>query len=1069
MKFTGSLLRVRLLFAVMGIGLYMQADAQVNAWTWVSGDDSASYGAYGAQGISGSMIKPVRRAGSTLCKDPSGNLWLFGGYGINGYYNDLWKYDPVAAQWTWISGDSIPNQAGSYAAQGTGSPGNMPGARYGQSSWADASGKIWIFGGYGYSGKYSVVYFNDLWCYNPGNNEWTWVCGSYLTGSQGVYGSIGEWTPGNQPGARAFSAAWTDPTGKFWIFGGSNGSGQLQSGTFVAFNDLWEYNPVNNRWIWVSGNNSTNAVGYYAQSGVPGGGQPGAREGATGVADGAGNFWIFGGDGLDGSNNLGDLNDLWEYSDGQWTWVNGSNTIAARGSYGTQGTPAAANMPGARTAPNSWADATGNVWLFGGEGEGSNTPGNYGFLDDLWKYSPVSNQWTWVGGSKTVDQPDVYGSLSVASSKNTPGGRYMSGATTDASGNLCVFGGYNISGYSQNDLWKYNPVTNQWTWTSGDSSLNTVDYYGMQGVSQASARPGKREGQSGWKDAAGNFWIFGGADNYGNLYNDLWKYTPSNGLWTWMSGSSSLNSPGLYATRGVPAAANVPGARFQQSTWVDSSGHFWIFGGTGYDGKNNEGYLNDLWVYNPATGQWTWVRGDTTVNSAGVGGWPDPYAYINKPGGRSGQCVWTDWLGYIWMFGGYGYDLHGNQGYLSDFWMYTPSDSTWGYAFGNTSANTSSVYGTQGVAATANAPGGRTGATGWITGSGSVWNNYNFWIFGGQSSIGNGFNGNALNDLWEFSWNTGEWTWVGGSGSSNSAGSYGTLGVQSSRNMPPARSGHSGWKDKAGNLWIFGGQGPSMITYNDMWRYNPLQNQWTWISGDNYPNDPGTYGTKGVAALTNEPGARWLPSAWTDATGNVWLFGGRNEINNDPYNDLWKFGLSTIIDLPIQQVTLGGTPGNHENLLTWQTIDEINTDSFEVERSIDGSNFSGIGSVAAVGSGNNNYSFTDDQLPPSAEYFYRLKMSDRDGTQTYSQTIVLYATTVSVLNIYPNPTLGSTTLQLKDNSLLNTPARLLSVKGRLVRQYMITAQQQQLDLTGLSNGVYLLQLANGTTLRIIVI
>ena len=95
---------------------------------------------------------------------------------------------------------------------------------------------------------------------------------------------------------------------------------------------------------------------------------PGARVGAVTWKDAAGNFWLFGGYGYDGNANVGFLNDLWEYNGGIWIYVSGSNTANQTGVYGTQGTAASTNFPGGRQEAVGWADATGNLWLFGGEG-----------------------------------------------------------------------------------------------------------------------------------------------------------------------------------------------------------------------------------------------------------------------------------------------------------------------------------------------------------------------------------------------------------------------------------------------------------------------------------------------------------------------------------------------------------------------------------------------------------------------------------------------------------------------------------------------------------------------------
>ncbi len=44
--------------------------------------------------------------------------------------------------------------------------------------------------------------------------------------------------------------------------------------------------------------------------------------------------------------------------------------------------------------------------------------------------------------------------------------------------------------------------------------------------------------------------------------------------------------------------------------------------------------------------------------------------------------------------------------------------------------------------------------------------------------------------------------------------------------------------------------------YNDLWKYNPETNLWTWMKGDTTVNQPGIYGTKGIAAALNKPRGR---------------------------------------------------------------------------------------------------------------------------------------------------------------------------------------------------------------------
>ncbi len=117
--------------------------------------------------------------------------------------------------------------------------------------------------------------------------------------------------------------------------------------------------------------------------------------------------------------------------------------------------------------------------------------------------------------------------------------------------------------------------------------------------------------------------------------------------------------------------SNMPGARSSSISWSDASGNLWLFGGTGYaeSSVSNED-LNDLWKFNPANGQWTWVSGTKTTNQLGLYGTQGTSAMSNIPGARSRSISWSDTSGNLWLFGGYGYAESGIQGWLNDLWRY---------------------------------------------------------------------------------------------------------------------------------------------------------------------------------------------------------------------------------------------------------------------------------------------------------------------------------------------------------------------------------------------------------------
>ncbi|OQP57640.1 hypothetical protein A3860_08390 [Niastella vici] len=602
--------------------------------------------------------------------------------------------------------------------------------------------------------------------------------------------------------------------------------------------------------------------------------------------------------------------------------------------------------------------------------------------------------------------------------------------------------------------------TSQWTWVSGDNTANQSGVYGTKGTAAATNKPGDRDSESGWKDASGNFWIFGGWDINSDNYNDLWKYNTSTGQWTWVSGDNTINQSGVYGTKGTAAATNKPGARRNQAAWVDASGNFWIFGGYGTDGAGNTGYLNDLWKYNTGTGQWTWMSGDNTRNNGGTYGTKGTAAAANKPGGRYRLAGWADASGNFWIIGGSGYDGSGNNGSLNDLWKYNPTTGQWTWVSGDNTRNSSGTYGTKGTAAATNEPGGRYGLSGVVDASG------NFWIFGGNGYDGSGNNG-VLNDLWKYNPTTGQWTWVSGDNTRNNNGSYGTQGTAATGNKPGGRYGLNMVLDASGNFWVFAGLGYPASggtgVLNDLWKYDPSAGQWTWVSGDNTRNSNGTYGTKGTAAATNKPGGRFNAASWIDASGNLWSFAGYDN-NGNNFNDLWKFNSLTV--LPVRLITLQGNHRNSDNVLVFTTTGEDNTDRFNIERSAKGINYSVMGTVTAVGSGNNRYSFTDHDAANNS-FYYRIQVIDKDGHTSYSPVITLNSDPDGKVTVYPNPATTGVYVKLNDNSLLNTTARLYTATGQLIASITITSSVQYINLQQYAKGLFTLRLNNGKAINVI--
>lgn len=159
-----------------------------------------------------------------------------------------------------------------------------------------------------------------------------------------------------------------------------------------------------------------------------------------------------------------------------------------------------------------------------------------------------------------------------------------------------------------------------------------------------------------------------------------------------------------------------------------------------------------------------------------------------------------------------------------------------------------------------------------------------------------------------------------------------------------------------------------------------------------------------------------------------------------------------VIPLPVTFSSFTATPVKGSVVLQWATASEQNSRDFAIERSSDGTDYTTIGSVAAVGNSSSvtKYTFTD-AAPLNGKNFYRLKESDLDNKFMYSpiRTAIVSNLPANALSWYATGD-KSVQVQLKQGS--NEWYTLTDAAGRVLRTGRLSSGK--LDVTTPVTGVY---------------
>lgn len=160
--------------------------------------------------------------------------------------------------------------------------------------------------------------------------------------------------------------------------------------------------------------------------------------------------------------------------------------------------------------------------------------------------------------------------------------------------------------------------------------------------------------------------------------------------------------------------------------------------------------------------------------------------------------------------------------------------------------------------------------------------------------------------------------------------------------------------------------------------------------------------------------------------------------------------------LPVELIRLYAKPAKDRIELSWASASEINFSHYEIEHSTDAKRFQTIHKTKSQAEGSSLrtlFYFWVHKEARIGDNYYRLKMVDKDGTFEYSQVVQATIHQASDVQLFPNPTTESFTLQ---NIYSTTPFQLtlMDLSGKTIKTWHNVTGERTFSIGELPKGIY---------------
>ncbi len=159
---------------------------------------------------------------------------------------------------------------------------------------------------------------------------------------------------------------------------------------------------------------------------------------------------------------------------------------------------------------------------------------------------------------------------------------------------------------------------------------------------------------------------------------------------------------------------------------------------------------------------------------------------------------------------------------------------------------------------------------------------------------------------------------------------------------------------------------------------------------------------------------------------------------------------------PVELVNFSANLQGNKVKLQWTTASEINTDYFQIEKSLEGLQFEKVFTQNAAGYSNMPIDYEGfDYEPFKGISYYRLKTVDRDGKFVYSNVVAVNFQSEFAVSIYPNPTKDNLNIHLSEKSN-DVDVSIYDLTGRLVfQENYLNTNNIELSTQNWNSGLYI--------------